>query len=135
FWYCVKVTACILIVLGVLSMVFAEPIVTVFRRDDPQVIAIGTLALRLQLITVPLWGFIVMSTMFTQSIGYGASATIISVARQGLFLIPALLILPKLFGLLGIQCAQTVADAFAFALAWIVAGKVLKRMKGMEDKI
>ena len=135
FWYCVKVTTCILIVLGVLSMVFAEPIVTVFRRDDPQVIAIGTLALRLQLITVPLWGFIVMSNMFTQSIGYGASATIISVARQGLFLIPALLILPKLFGLLGIQCAQTVADAFAFALAWIVAGKVLKKMKGMEDKI
>ena len=135
FWYCVKVTTCILIVLGVLALIFAEPIVTVFRRDDPQVIAIGTLALRLQLITVPLWGFIVMSNMFTQSIGYGMSATIISVARQGLFLIPALLTLPPVLGLLGIQCAQPVADAFAFVLAWLVVRGVLKKMKAMPDKV
>ena len=135
FWYCVKVTTVILIVLGVIALIFAEPIVTVFRRDDPEVIAIGTLALQLQLITVPLWGFIVISNMFTQSIGYGMSATVISIARQGLFLIPALLILPRLLGLTGIQCAQPVADVFAFVLAWIVAGKVLKKMKGMEDKV
>ncbi|MBE5803542.1 MAG: MATE family efflux transporter [Clostridiales bacterium] len=134
FWYCVKVTTCILVVLGVLALIFAEPVVTVFRRNDSDVINIGTLALRLQLITVPLWGFIVMSNMFTQSIGYGFSATVISVARQGLFLIPALLILPHVLGLLGIQCAQPVADSFAFVLAWLVVRGVLKRLKTMPDK-
>ena len=134
FWYCVKVTTVILVVLGVSALFLAEPIVTVFRRDDLQVIQIGTRALQWQLITVPLWGFIVMGNMFTQSIGYGFSATVISIARQGLFLIPALLILPALLGLPGIQCAQPVADVFAFALAWLVVGGVLKKLRGLPDK-
>ena len=134
FWYCVKVTTVILVVLGILALIFAEPIVTVFRRDDPEVIAIGTLALRLQLITVPLWGFSVISNMFTQSIGYGLSATVISIARQGLFLIPALLVMPRMLGLVGIQGAQPVADVLAFVLSWLVVRGVLKRMKGMKGK-
>ena len=125
-WFCVKVTTVILIVLGAISFVFARPIITVFRRDDPLVIEIGTLALRLQLLTIPLWGFITMSNMFAQSIGYGVRATLISIARQGTFLIPALLILPRLLGLLGIQAAQPVADVFTFALTLYLVRGILR---------
>ncbi len=133
FWFCVKVTTLILIVLSGVSMIFSEGIVTLFRRDDAEVIRIGTLALRLQLITMPLWGYIVMSNMFTQSIGYGIRSTIISSARQGLFLIPSLLILPRLFGLLGIQTAQPVSDVLTFVLALIIVSGTLKQLKRMED--
>ncbi len=134
YWFCVKVTTVILLVLSVLAFLAAEPIITAFRADDPDVIRIGTAALRFHLTTLPLWGFIVMSNMFTQSIGYGVRATIISIARQGLFLIPALLILPPIWGLTGIQIAQPVADVLALGLTFCIVTGILKQLAAMPDK-
>ena len=133
--FCVKVSTLILLVLSVVSFVFARPIVTVFRRDDPLVIEIGTFALRAQLLTLPLWGFITMSNMFTQSIGYGVRATIIATARQGIFLIPALLILPQVFGLRGIQIAAPISDVLTLFLALGIVSGILRQLKAKPDKI
>ena len=135
FWFCVKVTTGILLVLCAISLILSRPIVTVFRRDDPLVISIGTLALRLQLCTLPLWGFITMSNMFTQSIGYGVRATLISVSRQGIFLIPALLILPRLLGLLGIQCAAPVSDVCAFVMSLLIVRSILRQLEQTPDRV
>lgn len=132
--YCIKVCTVVLLVLGVVSFVFAGQIVTLFRRDDLEVIEIGTTALRLQLCTLPLWAYITMSNMFIQSIGYGLQATLISIARQGIFLIPMLLILPPALGLLGIQLAQPISDACTCVLAYFVASGVVRELKGKTDK-
>ncbi|MBQ8202203.1 MAG: MATE family efflux transporter [Clostridia bacterium] len=134
FWFCVKVATVILLVLGSVAFIFAEPIITAFRKDDLDVIRIGAAALRFHLTTIPLWGFIVMSNMFTQSIGYGVRSTIISTARQGLFLIPALLLLPPLLGLTGIQMAQPVADVLALGLTIFIVGGILRKFRTMPDK-
>lgn len=134
FWFCVKVTTIVLLILAVVSFAFSGSIITVFRRDDLQVIQIGTLALRLQLLTLPLWGMITMTNMFAQSIGYGVRATIISVSRQGIFLIPALLILPRLLGLIGIQLAQPVADLLTFVLAIVLSGGILREFAQLEKE-
>lgn len=133
FRFCVKVTTLVLLALAVVSFIFSGQIIAVFRRDDPQVIAIGTLALRLQLLTLPLWGMITMTNMFAQSIGYGVRATIISISRQGTFLIPALLILPRFFGLLGIQMAQPVGDLFTFVLAVFLSRGILREFSQLEE--
>ena len=132
FWFCVKCVTLILLVLGVISMLFSGQIVAVFRRDDPQVIEIGTLALRLQLLTLPFWGYITLCNMLTQAIGYGVRSTIISTARQGIFLIPALLILPNTLGLLGIQIAQPISDICTFVLCLIIVSGILKQLKEKE---
>ena len=134
FWFCVKVSTVLLVVLGGVSMLLSQQIVTVFRRDDAEVIRIGTTALRLQLSTLPLWGFIVMSNMLTQSIGYGARATLLSIARQGIFLIPALLVLPGALGLIGIQIAQPISDVCTLVLTIVIMRNVLKQLRNMPDK-
>ena len=134
FWFCVKVATVILLVLAGVSMLFSRQIITVFRRDDAEVIRIGTLALRLQLATMPLWGFIVMGNMFTQSIGYGVRATLLSIARQGIFLIPALLILPRVFGLIGIQSAQPLSDVCTLVFTIVIITGVLRQLKDKPDK-
>ncbi len=134
FWFSVKVTTVILLVLTGLSMLASESIIAVFRRDDAQVIRIGTLALRLQLATMPLWGFITMGNMLTQSIGYGVRATLLSISRQGIFLIPALLILPRFFGLAGIQCAQPLSDVCAMLLTIVIISGVLRQLKNTPDR-
>ena len=134
FWFCLKVSTAALIVLAGVSILFSEQIVTVFRRDDAQVIAIGTKALRFQLATLPLWSFIVMANMLTQSIGYGARATLLSIARQGIFLIPALLTLPRLFGLTGIQICQPLSDVCTVALTLVIMSGVMRELKSKPDK-
>ncbi|MCD8022495.1 MAG: MATE family efflux transporter [Lachnospiraceae bacterium] len=128
FWFCVKVMTVTLLVLCAISLLFSGHIIALFRRDDAEVIEIGTFALRAQLITMPLWGYYVMCNMFSQSIGYGFRASIISCARQGLFLIPVLAILPRFFGLRGLQLSQPVSDVLAFVLAFILTQGIMKEM-------
>lgn len=116
-------------VLGVVSFGLAQPIITAFRRGDMEVIQIGTRALQLQLITMPIQGWIIMCNMMTQSIGYGFRASLVAMGRQGLFLIPALLVLPRLLGLFGVQMAQAAADVCTFFLATVIIAGILKDFK------
>ncbi|MCD8326375.1 MAG: MATE family efflux transporter, partial [Lachnospiraceae bacterium] len=57
FWFGVKVMTIALIVLCGISMMLSGNIIALFRKDDAEVIAIGTFALRAQLLTMPLWGY------------------------------------------------------------------------------
>ena len=133
YWFCVKVAVVMLTSFGIAAFVFSRPIITMFRREDAQVIRIGTLALRLQLATMPFQAWVIMVNMLTQSIGYGFRASLVAMGRQGLFLIPALLIFPGALGLLGLQLAQPVADMLTFVLAAAVVAGVLKELGQMRD--
>ena len=134
FWFCVKVAVIVLTAFGIVSFGISRPIITAFRREDLQVIEIGTLALRLQLLTMPFQAWVIMVNMLTQSIGYGFRASLVAMGRQGLFLIPALLILPKLFGILGLQMAQPIADMLTFVLATVIVSGILKELRQMKEK-
>lgn len=129
FWFCFKVSTVVLTGLGLISFGLARPIIALFRREDLKVIEIGSRALRLQLLTMPIQGWIIMCNMMTQSIGYGFRASLVAMGRQGLFLVPALWILSGVFGLLGVQMAQAVADVFTFALASAIIAGILKDFK------
>ena len=133
YWFCVKVAVVMLTTFGIVAFVFSRPIITAFRREDLQVIEIGTLVLRLQLLTMPFQAWVIMVNMLTQSIGYGFRASIVAMGRQGLFLIPALLVLPKALGLLGLQIAQPIADMLTFVLATVIVVGILKELGQMRD--
>jgi putative MATE family efflux protein len=117
FWFSMKVTTALLCGLAVLSFIFAPAIIAVFRKDDPQVISVGTLSLRLQCFTFPLMGWIVINNMMLQTIGKAVPASVLAAARQGIFLIPLLVILPARLGILGIQLCAPLSDLLTFALA------------------
>jgi putative MATE family efflux protein len=135
YWFCVKVAVVMLTVFGTVAFIFSRPIITAFRREDLQVIEIGTLALRLQLLTMPIQAWVIMVNMLTQSIGYGFRASLVAMGRQGLFLIPALLIFPGIFGVLGVQMAQPLADVFTFLLATGIVMGVLKELKRLQEEL
>lgn len=135
FWFCVKVAVVMLTVFGIVAFLCSRPIITAFRREDLQVIEIGTLALRLQLLTMPFQAWVIMVNMLTQSIGYGFRASIMAMGRQGLFLIPALLTFPRALGLLGLQMAQPVADMLTFVLATAIVAGILKELEQMKKQM
>ena len=127
YFFCVKYATVFLSVLAVLCFVFAPQIIGWFR-DDPEVIAVGRVALRCQSVTLPLMAAIVLSNMMLQSIGKGLKATICASARNGLFFIPLILILPKLFGLTGVEVTQACADFLTFAVSIPLAWSELRSM-------
>ena len=104
-------------------------------RDNPAVIDFGAAALRFQFMTFPLHGFIVMSTMMEQAIGKTVSATFLSVARQGFFFIPAVLILPLVLQETGVQMAQSVADVLTILLAVPIIRSVKKKIAQAEQEM
>jgi Na+-driven multidrug efflux pump len=116
FWFCVRISSLFLLVMSVLGFIFAPDLIALFR-DDPDVIACGAAALRFQCISFSFQSWIVMSNMMQQSMGRTIPATFLSVARQGFFFIPAVLILPYFFGLTGIQLAQAAADVLTLICA------------------
>lgn len=131
FWFCVKVSTVVLFVLAVTGALLSGHLVGIFRNDS-EVIRIGTTALRFQCLTFILNGWIIMNNMMMQTMGKTGYASVLASARQGLFFIPALLILPPLFGLFGIQMAQAVADVCTFAITTVLYRIVMKQMRGEE---
>ncbi len=127
FWFCVKISSLVLVGFAVAGYIFAPQLISLFR-NDPDVIAFGAAALRFQCLTFPVHGWIVMSTMMEQSMGKTVSATFLSVARQGLFFIPLVLILSATLNVLGVQITQACADILTFAVAVPIHLKVMKNM-------
>lgn len=129
FLFCVKYATIFLVGISIVGAVFAPEIIAIFRKGDEEVIAVGAAALRLQCLAFPLTGWIVMSNMMLQSIGKALKASILAAARQGIFFIPLILLLPGIFGLFGVEVCQTVSDILSFALAVPLCVSVLKEMK------
>ena len=127
FLFCVKYGTVFLTCAAVLCMIFSPQIIGFFR-DDPDVIRVGTVALRAQAIALPLMCTIFMTNMLLQSIGEGVKASITSAARSGIFFIPLILILPRLFGLFGVEITQAAADVLAAALAIPLAAQEIRKL-------
>ena len=100
----------LLFITSVICFAFSKGIIMTFRKNDLDVIRIGTFALRLQCITMFLQPVSIISNMLLQFVDRPLEATLTSISRQGLFFIPVILILPRITGLLGVQASQPLSD-------------------------
>ena len=132
FWLCVRICFGTLLVIAALAIAFAPQIVRLFLKNDSEVLRIGTLALRLQCVCIPLFSYTCIANMMLQTMGISGKATLLAAARQGLFFIPAVLLLSRYLGLLGVQLAQPVADVLSFILSLPLSLTVLKQLKKQE---
>ncbi len=122
------VTTIIITVFSIIGFIFAPQLIAVFR-DDADVIAIGAKALRYQSFAMLVTGFCTASNMLMQSLRISGKATILALARQGIFYIPAILILPRMFDITGIALAQPVADILSFVLTIFLVVPTVKKLK------
>lgn len=105
FWFAVCASETIIFVTTALLVLLSDDLIALFR-DDPGVIEIGTRALRLQALATLILPLCMVIEMLFQSTGRRLGATLLSALRNGLFFIPALLILSNVRGIAGIQEAQ-----------------------------
>ncbi len=127
-WFSVKVSTAFLVGAAVLTYIFAPSLVRLFR-DDAEVIAIGVKSIRYQCFALPFLGFIVAMNMLLQNIRKTVPATVLAMARQGVVFIPTLLLLSGVWGILGLQLAQAVADFLTFLVAIPLSLPTLKALK------
>jgi Na+-driven multidrug efflux pump len=100
-------------------MVFPAQVIRLFNRQDQSLLALGTHAIRIATIMLPLIGFQVISANYFQAIGKPKTAMLLMLSRQVLFLIPAALVLPLFFGLNGVWAALPTADCLASLLTGV----------------
>ena len=127
FYFCIKCGTLFLAACAVLGFIFAEPIIELFR-SDPDVVAVGSVALQWQVVSFPLVATIVLTNMLMQTIRKPIRANLVAAARSGLFFIPLIFILPHFFGLLGVEMCQAWADVCSFLMAVPIAMSAFRDM-------
>jgi Na+-driven multidrug efflux pump len=118
--------------IGVITFIFAPQLIGIFR-DDPAVVAFGTLTLRLSSITMPFTGVAMVTNFLLQTSGKMWRATFLGACRLGLVLGPVVLVLPPLLGQLGVQIAQPTTDIITTLIAFPMAMAVLREMRKQEQ--
>lgn len=129
YWFCVKFSSLFLLAAGIVMFIFSPQLIELFRKGDPQVLEVGTFALRCQCVSLFLSGYITMSNMLLQTIGKAVPATLVAMSRQFIFFLPSLFLLGAVLGLTGVELAQPVADLFSVLLTIPLTTRVLKEMK------
>lgn len=135
FWFSFKVCAVFLIFIDVVGVIFAPHIISLFRKEDMDVIRIGSAALRFQCISFPFSSWIIITNMLLQTIGKSFKASVLALSRQGIFFIPVILILPRIIGLTGVEASQTIADICAFLISVPMGISVIKELKENSRKL
>ena len=110
---------------------FTEPLLRLFN-NEPQLISEGIPILRTIVIFLPIIGFQVVGASIFQSIGKAKPALFLSMSRQILFLIPAILILPLFFKLPGIWYAFPLSDLLSSMITLIWVFKEVKLLNNMH---
>ena len=118
------VVLCSLIFLG-------APSIMRWFIHDPQVVSIGTEALRWQSAALPLLALNLSVSMTCQSVGQSWNALALAVCRSGLFFIPLVLTLPRFFGLTGLVAVQAVSDVCS---AFISVPAMIAFLRGVRRR-
>ena len=91
-------------------------------------------ALRMQCVVMPFLTLGIACNMTFQAVGQSLKATVLASMRQGIFFLPFIWILPRVFGILGMEAAQPAADAATFLVCVPVIWKFIKEIRNEEEK-
>lgn len=127
FIFCCGLSMIILGILSVLSLIFSGHIIGLFR-DDADVISVGTFALRAQCIVLFISPITLAASMMFQGAGENLASSIASFLRSGITFIPMVAVLPRFFGIYGIQLAQPVADVISFVVVMPLILRFFKKI-------
>lgn len=109
---------------------FPSLLVALFNRDA-DLMAFTVPALSTWFLVLPVVGFQILGANFFQAIGRYKTAMVLTLTRQVLILIPAVLVLPMLYGLQGILYAAPLADGLAAVLTLVVFLKALRELENI----
>ncbi len=104
----------------VVLVIFTPQAIALFN-DDPELLQIAVPGMRIFLSTLALIGPSIMFITAFQGLSKGNTALVLSLARQLLFFVPAMLVLPRFLGLTGAWLSIPISDGCGaiIAAAWL----------------
>ena len=118
----------LIVFLGILAL--AEPLSAIFT-NDAQLISETTPALRKVFIATPLIAIQLIGSAYFQAIGKALPALLLTLTKQGFFLIPLILILPRYYGLDGVWYAFPIADVSSAAITYFFLKRETAKIKDL----
>ena len=116
FWFSSLVGTVLCTVCAIVMAIFARPILGWFC-SDAEVVHIGAETLRFSCIVLPLLAVSTFVNQLYQCLGYRTAATFLASCRQGIFFLPAVLLLPLWLHCAGVEMSQPVADLLTFVIS------------------
>ena len=111
----------------VIMWIFAPMIIKAFM-NKPDIITNGAMMLRFQQIGMTFMSITLISTCVCQAVGNALGAFVLSISRQGVLYVIALLIMSNAFGYMGVLTSQACADVVTALIAIAIMAKILKKM-------
>ena len=124
----IKYAAILATLIFIVILIFATPIAAIFTTD-PLIIEQTPQALRWVFAASPIIAIQLIGAAYFQAAGKAKKALLLTLSKQGFFLIPLVLILPNFLGIFGVWIAFPIADV----LSTILTGYFLK--KEMKTKL
>lgn len=116
------------VVFGAVGMLGSKALVGLFIRDL-EVVALGQKIVCIQLLSAPFAGIYYIGQNFMQATGNALMATITSVLRQGVLLIPLLYIMNAIMKMMGIPTAHVMADFISIVVTSVLTVIIYKKVK------
>lgn len=116
-----------------LFQLIPDKLILIFGSGNELYIEFACYAFRTYLMLCICNGIQIPAGIFFQAIGKGVKSAVISLSRQILFLIPAMVIFGAIFGIHGILYAGPLADGLAFVVASVLLILQVRKLKNVEN--
>ena len=113
--------------------IFAPRLVAVFAAEDPEIISLGTLMIRTQCVTMFAHVWVMIINSLFQALGRALPAAILSLSRQAICLIPAVVVLSLVFGVRGLAVSQATSDLLSMAIAIPMVVKITREIRRLGE--
>jgi putative MATE family efflux protein len=113
-------------------MIFPTQLVSIFSKENQELVETGARGLRIFLLLLPVVGFQIVATSYFQATGKPGIAMFLTLSRQVILFLPFLMIFPHFFGLTGVWIVSPLSDIGAFLLTGTF---FLREIKKLNEKI
>ncbi len=117
---------------GALLAAFSAHIIAGFAGGNREIMSVGQKALIANGVSFFFFGFYTVYASLFLALGRGAAGFLLGACRQGICFVPVILILPAVWGIDGICCAQPAADVLAAMITVFAAVSVHRALAGEE---
>lgn len=123
------------VVYGLILALFSTSIVSQFASGNLEMIKVGASSLRVNGISLMLFGFYTVYSSLFLALGKGKEGFILGACRQGICFVPVILVLPMIWGLNGILYAQPVADVLSAIITVFMAIHLHRELNEAEKQV
>ena len=116
-----------------LFQLIPDKLIMIFGSGNKLYMDFASYAFRVYLMLCIINGIQIASGIFFQAVGKSAKSAFISLSRQILFLIPAMIVLGKLYGVEGVLYAGPFADLLAFIISTILLFFEVKKLNSVKS--